>query len=65
MGESDRPLTHTDQTLPAEAMRLAVKSVTWPRGSDCIASVRERPIGISDSHGLTDLRGRVRERPCA
>ena len=35
--ESDRPLTHTDRTLPAEAMRLAVKSVRRPRGSDCIA----------------------------
>ena len=26
-----------DRTLPGKAMRLAVKSVRWPRGSDCIA----------------------------
>ena len=34
---ADRPLMHTNRTLPGEAMRLAVKSVRWPRGSDSLA----------------------------
>ena len=59
----------SDRTLPAEAMRLAVKSVRRARGSDCIARCAweadwtlrsERP-----NFGLSDLRGRVRERPCS
>ena len=58
--ESDRPLTHTDRTLPAEAMRLAVKSVRRPRGSDCIARCAweaDRHLGLPRPHRS--------ERPCA
>ena len=58
--ESDRPLMHTDRTLPAEAMRLAVKSVRRPRGSDCIA----RCAWEADRH-LRLPRPHRSERPCA
>ena len=58
--DSGRCAWEADRTLPSEAMRLAVKiSQTGPRiVLPCPESDR-----TSDSHGLTDLRGRVRERP--
>ena len=61
-------LSHTDRTLPGEAMCLAVKSVRQPRGSDSIARcVRGRSASHTASHfGLSDrshdfvVRGRAR-----
>ena len=76
--ESDRPLTHTDRTTPAESPILGaiwlisrLNALLRPVESDRCAWEADRtlksvrPIGTSDSHGLTDLRGRVRERLCS
>ena len=53
-----------DQTLPGEAMRLAVKSVRHARGSHWLDRALSLPLSASHL-GLTDwplkhLRGRIR-----
>ena len=53
--EADRPLTHTGRCCLSRG-----------RLTDFTAKRIASPARVrSDSHGLTDLRGRVRERPCS
>ena len=57
--KSDRPLTHTGRESDP---RGYLTDFTAKRIAS--AGVRERPIGTSDSHGLTDLWGRSDSQIC-
>ena len=56
--ESDRPLTHTGRCSPILGAAWLISRLNALLRPVCVR-------GRSDSHGLTDLRGRVRERLCA